>query len=207
MAVHFKTLLVRESACRDLRRLWFRNMGRDCRALFAFGRWARVPFLDERLLDFVCCSVPFEHIVQPSADVRAAAEEVMRRLLMKAITPTQTVKEEDFNCPSASSKRTDLLERVEELTMNAAGLRAPGGQTNNTHVEPEAGSSGLCSANKWLIRICAAFCGLSFSAVAKKRAMQFGSRSAKVSNSECFPSNRKARGDATLEGCDENTYL
>ncbi|CDJ48167.1 hypothetical protein, conserved [Eimeria brunetti] len=187
----------------DLRRLWFRNMGRDCRALSAFGRWARVPFLDERLLNFVCCCVPFEHVVRPSADVRAVAEEAMRLLLTKAATPTHIVSEEALRCPSASIKQTELLERAEEPILIPANVSAALGRRGNAQEGPAAGSTDFCSGNKWLIRLCAAFCGLPFSAAAKKRAMQFGSRSAKVSNSEYFPSNRKARGDATLESCDE----
>ncbi|CDJ56641.1 hypothetical protein EMWEY_00003850 [Eimeria maxima] len=182
-------------------------MGRDCRALSAFGRWARVPFLDERLLNFVCRSVPFEHIVQPSVDVREAAEEAMQRLLMEAREPTPVDSEDELNCPSASWKRTDILELGEESTMNPTVTSAAGGQNNDTKLKLGEGSSGLCLGNKWLVRLCAAFCGLYFSAAAKKRAMQFGSRSAKVSNSEYFPSNRKARGDATLGSSDETPHI
>ncbi|CDJ35260.1 Asparagine synthetase domain-containing protein 1, related [Eimeria mitis] len=194
---------LRDEQILDLRRLWLRNLGRDCRAVSAFGRWARLPFLDEQLLKFVCCSVPFEHIVRPSADVYAAAEEAMRCLLMKSIIPMHNASEEKLNCLSKSGGRTELVDVAQEPTMIPTDVCAAAGHGDNIQVEPAADNGDLCSGNKWLIRLCAAVCGLPFSAAAKKRAMQFGSRSAKVSNSEYFPSNRKARGDASLDSCDE----
>lgn len=163
------------SVCRDLQRLWLRNMGRDARVLGAFGRWARFPFLDEHLLRFVCCAVPFEHVVQPVCSFRKQAEATIQEL-MRAAGGRSTVHSNETQYRLKGSDRQE---------------------TEKIKPDPEADT--LCTGNKWLLRLCAAHFGLKFSAVAKKRAMQFGTRSAKVSNSECFSSNRKARGDAAVQ--------
>lgn len=60
------------------------------------------------------------------------------------------------------------------------------------------GTSALANGGKWLLRMCAIHCGVLFCSCARKRAIQFGSRSAKMSNSMYFSSNRSARGDMPL---------
>lgn len=64
--------------------------------------------------------------------------------------------------------------------------------------------------NKWLLRVLLLTQSMPFSAMAKKRAIQFGTRAAQLSNRRCNLSNRQARGDAVfdlqdLEACHSNT--
>ncbi|XP_026191082.1 uncharacterized protein LOC34620261 [Cyclospora cayetanensis] len=188
---------LRKEQILDLKRLWFRNMGRDARSLGAFGRLARFPFLDENLLCFVCKFVPFSHIVQPDRTLSREAEGLMQRLLA-------TVDGQMQNLQQAGTSSCGTLHSEPG---SGESLQGPGRELNaraehlmsgSNSCKGEEGGSTLCCGNKWLLRLCAVLCRLPFSSVAKKRAMQFGSRSAKVSNSECFSSNRKARGDAVL---------
>jgi asparagine synthetase B (glutamine-hydrolysing) len=51
--------------------------------------------------------------------------------------------------------------------------------------------------NKWLLRHLAKCMGLRACVDMKKRAIQFGSRSAKLSNRKYFESNKKAEGTVT----------
>lgn len=177
-------------------------MGRDARALGVFGRWARFPFLDEYLLRFVCGAVPFEHVVQPGCDLLGQAEAVMRRLQRAAADQEHpTVQAAACGNPAHQSYHREGPEewRVKGRQPAPQSCALACGENDGTEE-----ASSVCCGNKWLLRLCAAHCGLPFSAVAKKRAVQFGTRSAKVSNREWFPSNRKARGDAILAGGDDN---
>ncbi|KAL8271797.1 hypothetical protein Esti_004306 [Eimeria stiedai] len=168
---------LRKEQILDLKRLWLRNMGRDARVLHVFNRMARFPFLDETLLRFVCGNVPFEHIVRPACDLHAEAEALLQESRMRALGLNGIKDRETDACKFTESSLKDSQPKDERID----------------------DASSLCCGNKWLLRLSAAECGLTFSAVAKKRAMQFGSRSAKASNKGCFPSNRKARGDASIE--------
>ena len=51
------------------------------------------------------------------------------------------------------------------------------------------------SGEKFLLRMIAKEFGLEKSSTFKKRAIQFGTRLAKLSNVKCFGSNRKAKGN------------
>lgn len=187
----------------DLERLWLRNMGRDARTLGVFKRLARFPFLDEYLLYFVCGAVPFEQIVQPGSDLREEAEAIMTHLQRAAACQTQANTETAaLENPNEHSRHSECEHR-RGIKGKQTIATASGEPKSQCIGGKEAGS--LCCGNKWLLRACAVCCGLPFSAAAKKRAMQFGSRSAKVSNSECFASNRKSRGDATIDDSDGDT--
>lgn len=177
-------------------------MGRDARTLGVFKRVARFPFLDECLLCFVCGAVPFEQIVRPGCDIREETEAVMTRLQRDAACQAQAnIETPACGNPNEHSRHSGYEHQCGEGQQTTAPTS---GEPESKCVGgKEAGS--LCCGNKWLLRACAVLCGLPFSAVAKKRAMQFGSRSAKVSNSECFASNRKARGDATIDEGDGDT--
>lgn len=189
--------------CRDLKRIWIRNIGRDARALGVFNRMARFPLLDESLLRFVCSAVPFEHIVEPGLDVRAEAEAIMQQLQKRAVGQLHSGLEVagdglSGDPPEHNGGREPYREKEQSSVSDIGSMMCERKLISK-------GSRGLCCGNKWLLRMCAAISGLSFAAVAKKRAMQFGSRSAKASNRECFPSNRKARGDATFDDGDESS--
>ncbi|PFH35724.1 hypothetical protein BESB_053750 [Besnoitia besnoiti] len=158
---------LRDEMLMDLRRLWRRNLGRDSRVFSHFGRLPRLPFLDEDLLAFVGFSLPFSRVLSPvpAGGLDARATGASCGLSR----PHSSVASPRASAESFLTSCPEAVRR--QMETNPAWM-----------------------SNKWMLRVCALHEGMHFAALAKKRAIQFGSRAAHLSNQRCALSNRQAKG-------------
>jgi len=63
-AQKYGLLQTRQELLKDLRRLWIRNLGRDDRLITFHGKYPQLPYLDDRIINFIC-HLPFEWLLGP----------------------------------------------------------------------------------------------------------------------------------------------
>nr|CEL67815.1 TPA: Asparagine synthetase domain-containing protein 1 [Neospora caninum Liverpool] len=205
------TEAVRAEMLLDLRRLWSRNLGRDGRVFSHFSRVPRLPFLDVAFLDFVNSAIPFESILSPPPASLADAPRVQETAPLERLHDDGTTTRTPF--PASPSPSPSPLSASQSASSSNSSPDSPASPPSSSPLSSSGSLSSVSRAlghavlsqlaadpawrtNKWVLRICALHEEMRFAAFTKKRAIQFGTRAAQLSNRRCALSNRQAKGTA-----------